>query len=195
MILRKFAAVRLDVSALCVVLVLASTATNAQDALTFDRLTVPPSRLVAGCGLPASDSVSLGGNRRRSGLWAGLPITSNPWNGDAHSIVATIRERVVAPPQLPDGPPPGRAELARFRLQLADDVEQAYAAIYADAEARTVVVYGVRFKTAPVPKPSRETAASVSNVRLAADRTLVMASGSGPCFEAVAAFLRELMPR
>jgi hypothetical protein len=173
-------------------LVLATVATSGQGTISLASLTVPQSQLAPGCSLPASDTASLGGNRIRGGLWAGLPISSNPWRGDERSTLAAIRERVVASPPLPDGPPLGPAEFSRFRMQLAEDVEEAYAAIYADAGTDRAVVYGVRFKRTPVEGPptgSREV------VRLSRGETVVVLSGDGPCSETVATYLRELMTR
>jgi hypothetical protein len=71
--------------------------------ISINDLTVPPDRLPAGCTLSPSDSVHLDGNRIRGGLWAGLPIASNPWTGTDRPIVAFIRERMDGPPLEPDG--------------------------------------------------------------------------------------------
>ena len=193
--MRNVAPISARILALGILLVLATAETRGQGAIVFESLTVPQSRLVAGCSLSPTDTVSLGGNRMRVGLWAGLPISSNPWQGDVRSIVAAIRERVVPSPQTPDGPLLSRAELARFRLQLAEDVEEAYAAIYADAGTHLVAVYAVRFKTTPVPDQPRGAAASRGSVRLTRGNTVVVVSGDGQCFDAVATYLGELTAR
>ena len=69
-------------------------------------------------------------------------ITSNPWKGGDRSIVAAIHERMVGSPPLPDGPPPTRAELVRFRLSLTDNLEEAYAVVSTDSKQNLVAVQG-----------------------------------------------------
>jgi hypothetical protein len=120
-----------------VVMLLAAAATetawaHGQGGFPLADLTVPADRLPTGCGLSPSPSMRTGDNTMRAGSWAGLPISSNPWIGTDRAIVASIVERAVDPPRIPDGPPPTPRESARFRLRLADDVEEAYAAVYTD---------------------------------------------------------------
>jgi hypothetical protein len=178
--------------ALGVLLLLATVVTRGQDTIALASLTVPQNRLAPGCSLPPSDTTHLDGNRIRGGLWAGLPLSRNPWHGDDRSVVAAIRERVAASPPLPDGPPLSRAELTQFRLQLAEDVEEAYAAMYADAGTDRAVVYAVKFKRTPVPGPPHGARESVRIIR---GETVVVVSGPGPCSDAVATYLRELTAR
>src|SRR5712675_1433750 len=173
--MRSLAKIPSRICALSVLVVLASVEIQGQDTMALASLTVPQNRLISGCSLSPSDTTSLGGNRIRGGLWAGLPISSNPWRGNDPSTVAAIRERVVASPPPPDGPPLSRAELARFRLQLAEDVEEAYAAIYLDAGRNLVGVYAVRFKRAP-GLGSRAAETSGASVRLARGDTVVVVS-------------------
>jgi hypothetical protein len=160
-------------------IVLSTAGIPAQSPIVFENLTVPPARLVAGCRLSPSPAV----------LAATPAVPSNPWRGDDRLLVATIREGITGSPPLPDGPPVSKAELARFRLQLADDVEEAYAATYSDAGANRVTVFAVRFKTG-VPDLPRRAAAPRESIRLVRDRTVVVASGlAGPCFQSIAAYL------
>lgn len=182
------------VVAILVALALAPIHIEGQRSLTLDRLTVPSDRLPAGCALSPSNSVSDGTGRTRGGLWAGLPITSNPWTGDDRPIVAGIRERVVASPRLPDGPPVSRSELRRFRLQLAEDVVQAYAAIYTDAGPDLITVHAATFNEATGPDALRAMASSGGRLFIP-DRTLVVLGGVGACFEAVSAYVREATNR
>jgi len=177
---------------LSILLVLGTPGAQGQNEIDLATLTVPQSRLVPGCALSASPTVSLGGNQIRGGLWAGLP--RNPWTGVERSIVADIRESVAASPLLSDGPPLSRADLTRFRVQLAEDVEEAYAAIYTDAGTHLVTVHGVRFNSAPVPNPpQRGNSMSGGSVRMARGRTVVAVFGEGgQCFNAVAAYVREI---
>ena len=114
----------------------------------LERLTVPFQQLPAECRLTSSDSVHVDG-KVRGGLWAGLPITGNPWVGSDVQIVAAIRERTEPPYPVPDGPPMTRAELARTRLRLAEGVEAAYAAVYADAAERLVIVTAFTLVSTP----------------------------------------------
>jgi hypothetical protein len=166
---------------------------SVQGTLQLETLTVPPSRLVPGCALSPAAFVRLDGNRTITGLWAGLAITTNPWSGEDRSIAVEIRERVALSPRLPDGPPLSRAQLARFRFELADDVERAYAAIYADDSLQPITVYAVRFKETPIPQ-APPYAARNGDIRLVHDRTAVVLSGNtGPCSKAVGAYLAELV--
>lgn len=164
-----------------------------QDEIDLASLTVPQGRLVPGCQLSPSPTVALGGNRVLGGLWGGLP--RNPWMGAEPSIVADMRERVATSPPLPDGPPLSRAELARFRAQLAEDVEGAYGAVYTEAGTHLIRVNAVRFKDAPVPNRPGRMSMSGGSVRLARGRTVVVAFGRGDCFDAIAAYLAEVMGR
>lgn len=160
-----------------------------QAAIPLASLTVPPQQLAPGCRLAPSDRILLDGGRVRSGLWAGLPIPSNPWRGAERAIVSTIRERVMASPPLPDGPPPSRAELAQFRWRASDDIEEAYVAVYADIGAGGAIVYALQFKTDHVADAPRRAS---DILRLTRGQTVLVVTGDGPCAESVATRLREL---
>jgi hypothetical protein len=155
-------------------------------------LAVPLERLPAGCVLPPAPTVNDGGNRIRGGLWAYLPITSNPWTGTERQIVAAIHERIQGPQPGPDAPPLSRGERARFRLAFADGIEEAYAAVYT-FEARSIVIYGVRSannaKTARLPARSR-----LSGIRIGPIVAYLDGDGS-LCSQAAAAHLSELAKR
>jgi hypothetical protein len=179
--------------ALSILIALIRTAALGQDEIDLASLTVSQGRLVPGCELSPSPTVALEGNRVLGGLWGGLP--RNPWMGTEPSIVADIRERVATSPPLPDGPPLSRAELARFRAQLAEDVEGAYGAVYTEAGTQLTTVNAVRFKDASVPNRPGRTPISRGSVRLARGRTVVVAFGHGGCFDAIAAYLAEVTGR
>jgi hypothetical protein len=165
-------------------------AAQRQNAFTLDDLTVSSEFLTPlGCSLSPSASVRID-ERTRSGLWAGLPISSNPWTGTETIIIAAIRDRVLGSPRLPDGPPPSRRELTRMRLQLANDIEQAYAAIYTDKGPNLVTVHAVQFKEATALK--RESRRPKQRGRFEIDRSLVVVAGEGSCFEAVLRHVSEL---
>jgi hypothetical protein len=177
--------------ALSILIALTRTAALGQDEIDLGSLTVPQGRLVPGCELSPSPTVALGGNRVLGGLWGDLP--HNPWMGAEPSVVVEMRERVATSPLIPDGPPLSRRELARFRAQLAEDVEEAYGAVYTEAGTHLITVNAVRFKDAPVP-PGRMPI-SGGSVRLARGRTVVVAFGQGGCFDAIAAYLAEITGR
>jgi len=81
-----------------------SASTGALPRLTaIHELTVPKERLSARCALSPAASVHLDGNTVRGGLWAGLPIATNPWAGTDAPIMASLREH-LDPPLPPDGP-------------------------------------------------------------------------------------------
>ena len=161
------------------------------------ELTVAPGRLPSGCVLSRSSTQRLDGNSVRGGLWAGLPISNNPWTGTDRAIVAAIVERVIDPPPVPDGPPLTKGELARFRSRLADDVEEAYAAIYADGDSALVAVHAVRYTDASlIPSHRSSDRARPGGLRLTVARTVLTVSGGNTaCSQAIAAHIRELAAR
>ena len=110
-------------------------AQHARPILTSD-LTVPKDRLSRGCALSPTASARIDGNRVQGGLWAGLPIPTNPWSGTDRQIIASIRERVDGPLLVADAPPPTARELSRNSLLLADGVGEAYAAISSMGDGR-----------------------------------------------------------
>jgi hypothetical protein len=84
---------------------------------------------------------------------------------------------------------------ARFRAQLAADVEEAYGAVYTESGAHLITVNAVRFKDAPVPNGPGRMSISGGSVRLARGRTVVVVFGQGGCFDAIAAYVTEVMGR
>ena len=146
----------------------------------FQRLTVPADRLAAGCALtpPTAAADSKGSPPN---LAAGLSLPTNPWSGTDRSLAATIRAHILGVPPLPGGPP-------------LEDLEEAYAAIYAIA-GQSVVVEAVRFNRTPPTVPLRGGDATQRSVRIERERTVVVVSGGdeNPCFAAVARYLREAL--
>ena len=163
-------------------------------ALPLDALTVPAAGLPQSCTVPASNSVALADGKVRAGLWAGLPIDSNPWRGSDRFIAASIRERMAGNALVPDGPPPSRPELATAKLPLADDIEEAYAAVYVAEQSRLVAVYATTRKEA-APKPVADKTRPRGGLRLTIGRTDIAVLGDGPCLDAIAAHLLELVKR
>jgi hypothetical protein len=167
---------------------------SGQDAFPLETLTVSDNALArAGCRLPPAAVESIGGNQVRLGLWDGLPISSNPWTGTDTSIAAAIVERIDPPSALPDGPPLSRTELARFRARLADDVESAYAAVYADTSSR-VVVLGVRYTGRRARPPMRSHADGASPFRVEFGRSVILVSASeSPCSDVIRRHIAEVV--
>jgi len=177
--------------AIALVIVPGVTHGIAPRAISMNDLTVPQDRLPPGCALSAMNSVRLDGNGVRVGLWAGLPIPSNPWTGADRSIIASIRERMGGWPVEPDGPPLDRRAASRYRLRLADNVEEAYAAIYmTDSDPAVVVVYASRLA-------ATERTLDASRVgpkhRFQIGPIDVVVSGDGrECSQAIDAYLNSL---
>lgn len=164
--------------------------------VTMQDLTVPKERLPAGCALSPADSVALEGNRVQGGLWTGLPITTNPWAGTDRRAVASIRERMEGPAMLPDGPPLTAREFSRYRLQLADPVKEAYAAIYKQSEPEPILVYALWFLSTERPADRSSDTPPSKNprvIRMAIGPIVTVVHGDGGhCFQAVGAYLKSL---
>jgi hypothetical protein len=164
------------------------------------ELTVPTTKLPAGCELSLAPTAPLSGNRVRGGLWGGLQINRNPWSGVDRLMTATIRERIDPPFRLPDGPPLNRAQLAEFRLHLADGINASYAAFYFDSAANELVsVYGLEFPSDTdaimFRRNSRMLAGSADHVYVVPLGRIVAAIfGDGECARAVDAYVRNLRP-
>jgi hypothetical protein len=160
--------------------------------VTMQNLTVPGTALPTGCGLsPAAFVVD--GNRVTGGLWAGLPISTNPWTGTARPVVASIRERMDGPIPAPDAPPVDRNAAARYRRQLTDGVEEAYAAVYgAQSDPNPVVVLALRFAPAEKPfYPLSDRRPSDRRIEIGQLHAVVSGNG-GESSQAVEAYLKSL---
>jgi hypothetical protein len=161
----------------------------------FNALAIPESQLPGGCRIvaaPGSPELGL-----RAGRWGALPIDANPWRGSDRIVVAAIRERIDPPQMVPDGPPLHPRDLAAFRRNLADGVEQAYAAIYESADRQQVGVFAVQFQS----DASFEAAAARVKKRqvfqAAVERTLaaVWSYGESACTAAVESHVRRVFRR
>jgi len=161
-------------------------------------LTVPPERLPAGCALSPSASIRESGNRIRTGLWAGLPIRTNPATSSEPSLIVAIRERIEGARVTPDAPALTARGLARFRIQLADGIEEAYAAIYREEDTlQLVTVHGLRFEDELAATDFWNGAASAKNPRAIGARSgsivAVAAGPRGACLDAVGAHLKSAL--
>jgi len=95
---------------------------------------------------------------------------------------------------MPDGPPLTPADAARFHLQLADGVEEAYAAVY-DQSAAQAIVYGLRFASATSANAllrDRRIRENPNVTRIAMESILAVVHGGGPCAQAIGTYLRSL---
>jgi hypothetical protein len=126
----------------------------------------------------------------QSGLWAGLPIDHNPWIGSDPAVIAAIRERIDPPRQMPDGPPLNAPQLTRYRLKLADGIEQSYAAVYVSADA-LVTVLGLEFLT---DQDAQQFVASAkpTGELVTLGRVVATVQEGGSCRDVVAAHLGSL---
>jgi hypothetical protein len=169
-------------------------AQNNPRSLTLDSLTVPQHRLPPACRSAPAPSESIGSNRIRGGLWSGLPISTNPWTGTDRRLIATIRER-IDPPLTPDGPPLSGQEAARYSLQLADGIDEGYAAFYTQSDSEHIAVYALRFRDGGRNGDPLTTSRRFYPTRIELGRIVAWVSGSvGPCLQAVEAHVRSLRP-
>jgi hypothetical protein len=169
-------------------------ASAAQSDLSLDALTLPSNRLGTECRLaPAATAKVAPGQPLSTGRWAGLPVSSNPWRGDDESTVAAIRARIDRPPTTPDPPGLSRVELARFRLQWARGIEEAYAAIYDTAGGDPVTVYALRFSDPRELERLRASPQRLGGLQFVGRTALVATGRPGDCFGLVADHLRELI--
>lgn len=157
-------------------------------------LTVPAERLPRGCAPSPAPSVRVDSNQVRTGLWAGLPIPTNPWAGVDKAIIAQIRERIEGPSRVPDGPPLSASDLARFRLHLADDVDEGYVAVYTQTGPTLVIVYASTLTAAD--RATIRDDLSPTNprlLRIVVGPFLAAVSGDGgECFQAVGTYVKSL---
>ena len=158
----------------------------AQDVVTLNDLTVPQPRLPAACALaPAADPVGLG-------------ITANPWIGSDLPVIGSIRERLGRPTGLPDGPPLTRTQLARFRLRMAEGIEEGYVAVYQQPSPQLILVYGLRFASVPDRDQLLRETRTPPNPRVMSvgvGSMLAVVHGDGECARAIATYLASLATR
>jgi hypothetical protein len=159
-------------------------------------LTVPADRLPGGCALPQSRVERANGNTFHGDFWAALPISHNPQTSSEPKLIVEVRERLGGTPLIPDAPL-STGDAARFRLRLAEGIDEAYAAIYRDTAAPAlIVVYGLRFPSARNADEFWSAARATKNPDLAAvvsGAIVAVVSGpSGACRDAVAAHLASL---
>jgi hypothetical protein len=147
--------------------------------------------------LTPSAFVREAGNRMRGGLWASLPIRSNPSTSSEAPLAAEIRERIEGPIVTPDPPALSPRDAARYRVKLAEGIAASYAAIYQPPDSsELVVLYGLQFADAAAAQEFWSHARAAGNPRatgVVLGPMVAVATGpNGACLDAVAAHLRSL---
>ena len=159
-----------------------SGAVEAQAPFDLARLTVPAESQPLTCRLassPVEPKQPKPGEQVTGGLWTGLPIPGNPYLGTDLAVATELRERVLPPPRIPDGPPLSRADLGRFRARAAEDVVESYVAVYLDPAFQLTTVYGLRLRAGQERTAVRQS--STELLRWAGPTVVVVVAGSGLC--------------
>lgn len=114
-------------------------------------------------------------------------------------MTAIIREQVDPPSRLPDGPPLNPAQLAEFRLHLADGISASYAGFYYDSASNEVIaVFGLVFPQAAdtlnfVQNRQRLIGTLAGIYPTPLGQAVVLVSGKGGvCVAAIDAYLRAI---
>ena len=112
-----------------------------------------------------------------------------PWYGSDQRPMAAIRER-LAPPlvPIPDGPPLNARDAAAFGLHLADDLDQAYAAMYVSSK-EIIAVMGARF----LDEAQAKDVARRKGLLRAGRLVVGISGGTSDCHTAVLAHVTRLM--
>ena len=170
----------------------------------LDLLTITANRLPSGCRLNPADppptpaaqnNVVVGSTPVFQGA---ADFGANPWKGSDRETVARVRLTVDGTPELPDGPPLDRRQLAQFQLRLAEHVAEAYKATYLSTDDTGIDVFAVRFDSetmAATPVVS-QTSSRLITRRLVLGRNVVRVStrARSACFDAVFDYIAALPP-
>lgn len=176
---------------------------EAQFGPRLDALTMPNRALPSDCALkqpaakPAPSSRAQG-TVTRSVEWS--PFPTNPWSGTDRKLVTEVRQAIDGTPRLPDGPPLEPRDAAVFLLKWADDVVDAYRAVYASSGGSEVGVWAVRFNDDNLAKPEpppgtihpTRSRGFRSRLVLGATVVLVTAPASNECVRAIDGYIRSL---
>ncbi len=190
---------RTAVLAMLIVLPASGGQTTPLRVVALQDLTVPAERLFPGCALAPTPTP--GNKPFRPRNLASLPTPTNPWTGADKPLIATIRQRIDGPMLVPDGPPLTSRQLATYRLQLAEGIDEGYAAIYSQSESAgspdAVVVYALRFASAEAANDFRSRHLDSNNPRIiqvGLGRIVAVIHGdSGKCFQTVGAYVKSLV--
>jgi hypothetical protein len=174
-----------------------------QSGPSLSALTSPPETLPSGCAVSLQRPTSVP-NSRDEGARTGVTsveftsFPTNPWIGADRKLVAEVRRAVDGTPPIPDGPPP--VDAAVFHLKLADNVLEAYRAVYSSADDGEVVVWAVRFNDETLAEP-QPPAGMINPARPRGFRSrwvqgatvvLVTAASSSECAQAIESYIRSL---
>jgi hypothetical protein len=175
-------------------------AVSSKRPVTLDQLTVPKDRLPDGCSLKANPP---------HGIFIFLSmsdtLTTNPWMGTDHRILALLRRGIDAGGQsyvgsyvgrpLPDAVLTPREESLAL-LKFAEGVEEGYAAVYSQAGspessfsgAKELTVRAVRFAGRSEMRGDTETRLGIEIGLIRA----VLSGGGGVCATAIENHLKSL---
>jgi hypothetical protein len=163
--------------------------------LSLADLTVPPGRLLPGCTINPRVSETSADGKVANGLWAALPISSNPWQGTDSVVTGQIHERMFGRP-ISDAPLASRREMAMSRLKAADEMVESYAAVYREATSHALTtVAAVRFRDEGVA--ARWWRQRLFHGMQSILEGAIVASVSGapnPCLPVIAAHVRSVQP-
>jgi hypothetical protein len=178
---------------------------QAQSGPSLNALTVPHEVLPSRCALsqPVPGSVRSAhaeGARTVVSSVGSAAFPTNPWSGTDRKLVTEVRKAMDGTPRLPDGPPLEPADAEAFLLKLADDVVEAYRAVYVSADGAEVGVWAVRFNDDALAKPepppgmiNPPTRRGFRN-RVVQGATVVLVTAPSPneCVRAIDGYIRSL---
>jgi hypothetical protein len=144
-------------------------------------------------GLPKGCSLAAG--TRMVGLSHPVEVEFNPWRGNDGPVIASIREVMFGPTQVPDGPPLGAEAFSRFFVRLAEGIDEGYAAFYSHEPAEEVAVYALKFSSneRPANRMKDARADAPSAIRYDKGNTvIVLYGGDGPCSRAIRSHVDSL---
>lgn len=156
----------------------------AQRAIALADLAPPADRLPPRCVIAPT------------GYAIGLRVSSNPWRGADRVITGAIRERVARSARVPDAPTFTADEAARFRLRLADGIDESFVAVYRNGGPELVVLYGLRFSAphGPEQQALEATCSGAASMDLVTIGNIVAAvhGAPSPCALSLYAYLQTL---
>ena len=188
-----------------VLIVAASIARASAQTLSLASLTVPDKNLPSGCRLKPLVSATTAVVRDGRVIVAAkpassFPFPSNPWSGTDGRLVVTARSfDVDGDLQLPDAPPPSRAEASAIESRWVEDVVEAYRAEYLSAEQIVISVTAIRFNDREAGDHEirqgpalHMTGGRGDRLVVGAAAVVVQAGAKTNCFDAVDTYIRGM---
>jgi hypothetical protein len=170
-------------------------------------LTVPAAELPSGCALkqaaprpPMTSRDSRGGITIYGASASWSPFPTNPWSGTDRKFVAAVHLAIDATPRrpLPDAPPLRARDVAASELKWAQNILEAYHAVYATTSGDEVVVDAVTFSDVKFALAPQSVSAMLnpprgftSQVVRGATVARVSATTAGECARAVDRHVRS----